>query len=218
MAKNENGEFELMVGNKQLLSIVFILMVLFGVVFTMGYFVGRNSTPEMTAAAPPARPVPETTSSGRPEPAEGVPPSPAPASAPSPSTQPEAAEPKPAETQPVGAASNPPVTQPVVQRVADAKPATPPVPKPAAEPAAPAAAFSEPAPGQSFLQVAAVKRPEAELIVDVLKKKGFPAMVAPVPNDTLFRVLVGPMRDSAALAKTKADLETAGFRSLVRKY
>jgi hypothetical protein len=39
MAKNEEGEFELVVGNKQLLSIVFLMMVLFGVVFTMGYFV-----------------------------------------------------------------------------------------------------------------------------------------------------------------------------------
>jgi cell division septation protein DedD len=77
---------------------------------------------------------------------------------------------------------------------------------------------AEPAAGQTFLQVAAVKRPEAELIVEVLKKKGFPAITAPVPNEALYRVLVGPLADSAAVAKAKADLELAGFRSIVRKY
>src|ERR1700690_236851 len=63
MAKNEDGEFELVVGNKQLLSIVFILMVLFGVVFSMGYFVGRANVggDAATAAAPGAA------SQGRPD-------------------------------------------------------------------------------------------------------------------------------------------------------
>ena len=51
MPKNEDGEFELVVGNKQLLSIVFILMVLFGVVFSMGYFLGRANTGGEAAAA-----------------------------------------------------------------------------------------------------------------------------------------------------------------------
>src|SRR5882724_11870983 len=43
MAKNEVGEFELVLGNKQLLSVVFIVVILLGVFFTMGYIVGRNS-------------------------------------------------------------------------------------------------------------------------------------------------------------------------------
>src|SRR5580692_4748332 len=45
MPKNEEGEFELILGNRQLLSVFFIVVVLLGVFFTMGYIVGRNSSP-----------------------------------------------------------------------------------------------------------------------------------------------------------------------------
>jgi hypothetical protein len=53
MKNNETGEFELVLGNKQLLSGFFIVVILFGVFFTMGYIVGRNSAPsgKMTASA-----------------------------------------------------------------------------------------------------------------------------------------------------------------------
>ena len=43
MPKNEDGEFELILGNRQLLSVFFIVVILLGVFFTMGYIVGRNS-------------------------------------------------------------------------------------------------------------------------------------------------------------------------------
>ncbi len=45
MPKNEDGEFELILANRQLLSVFFIVVVLLGVFFTMGYIVGRNSGP-----------------------------------------------------------------------------------------------------------------------------------------------------------------------------
>ena len=45
MPRNEDGEFELILGNKQLLSVFFIVVILLGVFFTMGYIVGRNSSP-----------------------------------------------------------------------------------------------------------------------------------------------------------------------------
>src|SRR6266852_3839330 len=45
VAKNEYGEFELILGNRQLLSVFFIVVILLGVFFTMGYIVGRNSAP-----------------------------------------------------------------------------------------------------------------------------------------------------------------------------
>jgi type IV secretory pathway VirB10-like protein len=43
--RNEDGEFELILGNRQLLSVFFIIVILLGVFFTMGYIVGRNSAP-----------------------------------------------------------------------------------------------------------------------------------------------------------------------------
>src|SRR3974390_650853 len=49
MPKNEDGEFELILGNRQLLSVFFIVVVLLGVFFTMGYIVGKNSGPSVSA-------------------------------------------------------------------------------------------------------------------------------------------------------------------------
>src|SRR5580704_13154019 len=56
MAKNEDGEFELVLGNRQLLSVFFIVVVLLGVFFTMGYIVGRNSAPVVAEAQRRAEP------------------------------------------------------------------------------------------------------------------------------------------------------------------
>src|SRR5579872_5618075 len=43
LPQNEDGEFELILGNRQLLSVFFIVVILLGVFFTMGYIVGRNT-------------------------------------------------------------------------------------------------------------------------------------------------------------------------------
>jgi cell division protein FtsN len=205
MPRNEDGEFELVVGNKQLLSIVFILMVLFGVVFSMGYFVGRSTSgTDVAAQAPPA----ESKEPGRPEPV--VPPETA--------TAPPASEapPEPGEAKVTG-------TRPsAVPATAPVKPAPAPTAAPAVRPVPPPEAASlsaEPQAGQTFLQVAAVKKPQAELLIEVLREKGFPALASPVaPGGPQYRVLVGPIRDASTLARTKADLEGAGFKPIVKRY
>jgi cell division septation protein DedD len=221
MPRNEEGEFELVVGNRQLLTIVFILMLLFGIVFSMGYFVGRNSVSETASTSGPARPA-AAESAGLTPPGSPPAPSGAAREAPPPDStlepgqakvaptpiKPEAEQPKPPEA--------PKTTPPTAAKPKESAPPTPPpTPEPAAAEESPTA---QPAPGQTFLQVAAVRRPEAELMVDVLKRRGFPARIAPVPDKPEFRVLVGPLKDSATLARTQADLQTAGFRSIVRKY
>ena len=45
MPKNDEGEFELVLGNRQLISVFLIVVILLGVFFSMGYIVGRNSSP-----------------------------------------------------------------------------------------------------------------------------------------------------------------------------
>ena len=45
MPKNEDGEFELILGNRQLLSVFFIVVVLLAIFFALGYIVGRPSSP-----------------------------------------------------------------------------------------------------------------------------------------------------------------------------
>jgi len=195
MARNDEGDFELVLGNKQLLSVFFIVVVLLGVFFTMGYIVGRNSSQEAAArmAMAPGQPLVV-----EPAPGEGTS-SPA-ATAPGPTVAP----PK-AVTQPARKPAPPPAET--------AKRPAPP-PKPAA-----AGGISEPPPGQIFWQVAATSRDEAQLLLNVLGKRGFKGRLAPVPGrPELYRVLVGPLAGSEELTRTKARLEAAGFKPFRRQY
>jgi cell division septation protein DedD len=161
MPKNEDGGYEVSLGNRQLLSIFFIVVILFGVFFTMGFVMGRNSASGGPVAAAPA---------------------------PAPALSKQASSPSP---------SGPAVETP--------PPAPPPAPAPA--------------PGQTFLQPIAATPTEAENIAGVLKKQGFSVMLVPSPDGVLIRVLVGPLADSAAIAKAREALVKAGFaKPITRKY
>jgi cell division protein FtsN len=218
MSKTE-GEYELVLGNRQLLSAFFIIVILFGVFFTMGYVVGRNSTPGVSASSAGAQ-RPETAPSSTPAQSAAS----QPASAP-PKEEAKEAEPtdtKPAETKPVE-------TKPVETKPPEA-PAAPPekppakveapahraaAPKPAAKSSG--AVAVNPGPGNMYLQVMAVEQPQAGVVMDTLRQKGFPVVLAQSPNPSLFRVMVGPYADAASLGKAKVQLENAGFKPLVRK-
>ena len=208
MSRTE-GEYELVLGNRQLLSAFFIIVILFGVFFTMGYVVGRNSTPgsasSNTVAANPRSEAPSS-----PAPAQSAaPPSTAPKEE---AKEAEPAETKPVETKPVEIA---PVAPPEKAPVKAEAPHRAPASKPAASSGA--AVTVNPGPGNMYLQVMAVGQPQANVVVDTLKQKGFPVVLAQSPNPTLFRVMVGPYTDASGLGKAKAELENAGFKPLVRK-
>ncbi len=64
MPKNEDGEFELVLGNSQLLSMFFVVVVLLGVFFVMGYIVGRNSAP-LVSSEPSTTPQVRRQTAGR---------------------------------------------------------------------------------------------------------------------------------------------------------
>ena len=185
MPKNEDGEFELILGNRQLLSVFFIVVILLGVFFTMGYIVGRNSgtlTADVAATpAPDGKPqVVEPPAAKTPEPApaptaptETVPQQPAKEAEPEPA--PERAKPEKVKAEPVRAGS------------------------------------SHPAAGQTYLQLAATSKHEADIMVDVLRKKSFKSMAAEIDERPgTYRVLVGPITDTTA-NKMRADLQGAGF-------
>jgi cell division septation protein DedD len=197
MAKNDDGEFELVLGNRQLLSGFFIVVVLFGLFFTMGYIVGRHSSPASVSTASAVSQEPTSTPAN---PSAG----PAPGQAEVVVEQPKPSAPESPEpatgTRP---ATAPPVTpQPTVTRRTETAPSS--------------FEVSEPAPGV-YLQVAAPKRSAAGGVIDSLKNKSITAVLAPGPNEETVRVLVGPL-DSAALGKMRMDLESAGFKPFVKKY
>jgi len=200
MKNNETGEFELVLGNRQLLSGFFIIVILFAVFFVMGYIVGRNSTPTAQFAAnrEPLGNTAAASTGDRPQAASG----PAPASQPAAAAQTSsnAAKDDPSDT----ATPPPPTTQ--AAQTAPAK----------AEALPPAAAPVESTPGETYLQVTAVKPDVAETVARTLKDKGFPAVLSPGPSGKT-RVLVGPYSDLAKLGQAKAELEHLGFSPFVKR-
>ena len=193
MARNVEGEFEVLLGNKQLLSVFFIVLILLAVFFTMGYVLGRDSAARGTyARSPAATPAPvaqsQSQSSGFTDTSSG----------PTAAGAPVEAEAR-TGTQPQ---QQLPTTEPV-------KPTPPPRAEQAPE---------GPAPGSVFLQATAGKRADAELVASVLRRKGFPVVLAPGPTADVLRVLVGPFTDDQEQRKTRTDLESAGFKPFTRRY
>src|SRR5436305_14530416 len=142
MAKSDDGEFELVLGNRQLLSVFFIVVLLVAVFFTMGYIVGKNSTPGFAEAKRPDRTI--GVDGARPSPTS------------TPLEQPKA---------PISESARPPETE-------KAEPAAAPPPKKEAEKKQESQGATptpeEPVVGQTYVQVVAVQRAEAEIFLDVL--------------------------------------------------
>jgi len=216
MPRNEDGEFELVLGNKQLLTVFFIVVVLLGIFATMGYIVGRSTAPPVSDAKKDVanRQAPVV------DPRAGAE---APPEAAAPKPTPLAAEP----TSGSGVPSQPATqTQPQSGVAEESKSTTAPPPKPESKKAQAKTpvggpVFIEPAAGQTYLQVLAVAKADAEIAVNTLRKKDFPAFIAPGPpgQGKLYRVLVGPLESPAAITETRAKLKEVGFDNpLIRKY
>jgi cell division septation protein DedD len=210
MFQNREGETEILLGNKQIVGIFFALAVLFGVFFTAGYMVGRNSGEkniedkqiQANAAASPAaagqlgetHAVPGDAGAG----AEAVP------------TEGSSAE--GGGSQMAEAPEAPPAAR--TETAAPKKTINQPI-----EEAGSDSLLITPRRGQTYLQVTAVSRSEAEAVAGVLSKKGFRAHFAAGPNAKLFRVLVGPVRDAGELSTTRDELRHKGFRQVfVQRY
>jgi cell division septation protein DedD len=192
MAHTE-GEKELVLGNKQLISLFFVIVALCGVFFALGYLMGRPSGKQLAA-------IPDTSAAST----SGGTVSPVPAQAQD-SPQPE----PPRETAPADAQSTPADPQPQppsthTQAAHDVPPAAAPAPTPAI--ASPAREE-----GATYLQVRALGRADAENFVKTLKEQNFPALLAESPKPGLFRVLVGPYHQMADVADAKARLKALGF-------
>lgn len=190
--RNETGEYEVVVGNPQLLAAFGIVVLLCAAAFIMGYEVGQNAPhqaktdaassaaaqpPYVTApappATPPASPAPETdTSAAQPPAGDSAPPAEQP---PQPTTQPARETPPPAATAPQAAA---------------------PAPQVAAMPSG------------SYCQAMAVRQAaDAQSLIQTLKDGGMPATLQ-TGSDGWVRVMVGPYQNRADLSSAKTELES----------
>jgi cell division septation protein DedD len=248
MASRENkngGDFVL--ESRHLLGLFMLLVVIFGVVFTLGYLLGRSQYDARLRAAVGPPPDADSPAASPALKSKGKPPSTGASSTGSAPKQDAApsqknsdwdfyhsAEPKTAEDHLQAAkksvAATPPARQP-----ADAKPAalagegrgTAPSgksaavsPKPAASPPNNSAAPGAPlvANGAIMLQVAAVIREgDAMALAQALQQKKFPAFVITPGTDKYYRVQVGPYADTLSAANARHDLEANGFKSIVKR-
>lgn len=223
MPRNEDGEFELILGNKQLLSVFFIVVTLLAVFFAMGFIMGRSVNPVAEARkvdnGPSDRPI--VVDAAKPSPTGNMAANTRPVEIKVPPMEPEIKKPEavkaePPKPEPKTKAQEPPKKdpEPEPKKKADAKKEPKPEPK---KPEPPPAPEAKPAGGGGYLQVAAVGKAEAELVAEVLGKKGYKTTIAPIPGKELFRVLVGPVRGGAEQTKTMEGLRAAGFKPFPRK-
>jgi len=211
LPRTEEGEFELVLGNKQLLSVFFIVVILLGVFFAMGYITGRSSAAGSSDAAKKA----DTTRSIVVDSGQRTSPMPD-ATAQQPSSPAASSSDSSTGTQPVATAPQQPqeITQPAP---ASAEPAASAAKPRQEEESSGKPPLAEPPAGTVFLQVVATARPEAEVIGGTLSKRGYKTRLSLAPNGA-FRVLVGPLKDASEIASTRADLEKAGFKPIVRRF
>ena len=220
-----NGERELVLGNKQLLGIFFVATLLCGVFFAMGYVVGGNSAKSAVAAAtgdtaatpaggqrdePSAlQSAQQTTAASQPAADTGANPTGGDSGAQLPGPEPVLKD---------NPAAQPPASAPVA---AVPVPATP-APKTATLlPATSTAAtvyVSVPEKGARYWQVTATQRPAADALVQSLRDRHLPAILAESSVPKLYEVLVGPYRSDLTLADAKKKLtEIGGFDGLLPK-
>jgi len=227
-----DGEFEMVLGHKLLLSIFFVMVVLFGVFFSFGYSVGydRGQTARESAVAT-VQPMEQSSNKVRLPDAllKDVPEVPArPAAVPATQAtktvrQPEEASTPSADRASAGGSASTP--QPAAaapdkpRPFRDSKPpAAAPAPKPARRAPASTTVSATAVARSIHLQVAAIRvRSDAEMLVTKLKAKGYAAVRFEQGSDEWHRVLVGPFNSTGAAKLSQKKLKADGLDSILRK-
>ncbi len=212
MLRTSESETEILLGNKQLLGIFFVVAALLGIAFYGGYMVGRAG-PGKKAVAPASTATEETASTPNRSTAGGETHS-FPTDTSTAAGQNSSPAPTDAAAESSQESGQPPLGSPKRKQAEKA-----PNPQSAAAVAETSGEFT-PQSGEQFLQVAAVGKDEAEAVADVLHKKGFRAHAVPKPgNIKIYRVLIGPIQDAADLSSTRDALRRTGFREVItQKY
>jgi DedD protein len=209
--KKSGGDFVL--ESRHLVGLFLLLVVIFGIVFTLGYLMGRSQYDSKVRAA------------------VGIPPG-LDATAAKPKTRPEpegAQVPKKNSDWDFYHSADPQAAADHLQPPAKSVTALAPpgaAPKPAATPSK----FPKPLKlssgmdgplipkGAIMLQVAAVlHQDDALALAQALQQKKFPAFVITPGADKLYRVQVGPYADNQSAANARQQLEANGFKSIIKR-
>ncbi|MGO9325261.1 MAG: SPOR domain-containing protein [Terracidiphilus sp.] len=228
------------------LGIVFCLLLLCGLCFGLGYWVGHKpsaATPATAAtqpAAPTAAPdqeplqgngtLPKPSADAQvpptqpPDESSGTPPAPASETSPAPTP----AQPKPAATPPTHAPTSSPASKPAAPAsptpasAPRSTPVQPPVPtrtnEPPSEQTAPAMRPAYPSAASGYMvQIAAVSHLEdANVLVNALRNRGFAATAQRSPSDGLIHVRIGPFATHGEASRMSMRLLGDGYNAMVQ--
>ena len=78
--------------------------------------------------------------------------------------------------------------------------------------------FAEPEPGKVYLQVGAVEKGMAGVLVEGLRTHGFESFAAPGLNYKFYRVLIGPLPDPESFVRAQAEIDSLDLSAFARKY
>ena len=210
--KKNGGDFIL--ESRHLVGLFLLLVVIFGVVFTLGYLLGRSQYDSKVRAAvglPPGFDAPATAPAAKSK------------------TKPEsesAQVPKKNSDWDFYHSADPQASadhlQPPPKSVSASAPpaATPKLPAPSSKPAKSSPGATDPLipKGAIMLQVAAVlHQDDALALAQALQQKKFPAFVIPPGADKYYRVQVGPYSDTQTASSASKDLEAKGFKSIIKR-
>jgi cell division protein FtsN len=183
MPERSDGEFEFTLGNKQLFSVLFIVVVLLGLFFAMGFLAGRGTAPDGAPKMAKSDAGPLRVDSAQQQTAQ------------------KQAEPV---AEPVEAAPAPPKREPAQPEPAKPEPAKP------TQAASPGGVTENPLAGR-YLQVAATALNDAQTLRLQLVERRLSVVIAPSPKPEYVRVLVGPLADNDAITAARDLLKKIGI-------
>jgi cell division septation protein DedD len=218
MASGEKKGNDFVLESRHLVGLFLLLVVIFGVVFTLGYLLGRNQYDTKLRSAL-AKPADSVELWGAP----AAPPSERPTDRPAPPAggKPDwefyhAAEPKAVQDHLEPPKPTVATVQPTSSKPAAIKPAV----RNSAAAHKPSSAMKAPVipKGSITLQVAAVRHEsDALALAQAIQAKKFPAFVLPPEADKLYHVQVGPYADSQSAGTARRELEAQGFKSITKR-
>lgn len=208
----------IVLGQRQLVAVCCMFLVVIGLVSTLAYVAGRSITAAQFRVSdrmdtPPPIIVDPRQPARAPVVAQAATPAPAmektvaPVALAQAQTMPTVTE--AAKPSPFGAAPT--------QAAAPVKETAPPV-KETAPPVEDLGKLTDPAAGTAFFQVGSVERPMARTFADYLSEQGFKVRMAPGASESAVRVLVGPLVDEGEANKVHQALDAAGFQHFLKRY
>ena len=208
MNKNRDGQVELVLENRQVLLIFFGIVALCGVLFSLGYIIGRNTFSAPIAVAQATPPTAEEDEK--------------PSAMPPPAYMEQGQRPAGDLSDSSAAATD----LSFYERVEEETPQTALLPSdPFSDPSAGALqplgqegeVTLQPPPGILVQVSALTRREDAEALVNLLKERNLPVLVTSSNTDPLFHVVVGPYSSEIDAEQAVTILEQDGFRPIIKR-